>query len=193
MHFLSGSDAVAPLNLLNILLLTSTNFGLSSNLVPNYQGAPLSPALPLVQPPGLISGPGGQSSPASLTNILLSGLTGVYKSGRHLVSELKKGKDKTPKFIFDRGMEKLRTDRILSEYVKRIKNPFNAAGKVDRRRIKPEGIKPQLKSRKIPCRRIAHASSKARKICRDIKRRLTAAKKVRTKKRKSKPQQNSFN
>ena len=185
MHFLSGSDAVAPLNLLNILLLPSSNFGLSSNLVPNYQQSyPLSlsqasPVLPLPEPP---------SQSSSLTNILLSGLTGVYKSGLHLVSELKKGKDKTPKFIFDRGMEKLRTDRILSEYVKRIKNPFNAAGKVDRRRIKPEGIKPQLKSRKIPCRRIAHASSKARKICSDIrKRRLAAAKKVKFRKRKNKP------
>ena len=103
------------------------------------------------------------------------------------MSELKKGKDKTPKFIFDRGMEKLRTDRILSEYVKRIKNPFNAAGKVDRRRIKPEGIKPQLKSRKIPCRRIAHASSKARKICSDIRRRRLAAVKVKSRKRKNKP------
>ena len=165
---------MAPLNLLNILLLTSSNFGVSSNLVPDYQQAsPLS-----------LSGSGGQSAPASLTNILLSGLTGVYKSGRHLVSELKKSKDKTPKFIFDRGMEKLRTDRILSDYVKRIKNPFNAAGKVDRRRIKPEGIKPQLKSRKIPCRRIAHASSKARKICSDIRRRrLSAAKKVRSRKK----------
>ena len=185
MHFLSGSDAVAPLNLLNILLLPSSNFGLSSNLVPNYQQSyPLSlsqasPVLPLPEPP---------SQSSSLTNILLSGLTGVYKSGLHLVSELKKGKDKTPKFIFDRGMEKLRTDRILSEYVKRIKNPFNAAGKVDRRRIKPEGIKPQLKSRKIPCRRIAHASSKARKICSDIrKRRLAAAKKGKFRKRKNKP------
>ena len=185
-HFVSGSDAVAPLNLLNILLLTSSNFGVSSDLVPDYQQAsPLSLSL---QPPSPISGSGGQSAPASLTNILLSGLTGVYKSGRHLVSELKKSKDKTPKFIFDRGMEKLRTDRILSEYVKRIKNPFNAAGKVDRRRIKPEGIKPQLKSRKIPCRRIARASSKARKICRDIRRRrLSAAKKVKSRKRKRRP------
>ena len=185
-HFVSGSDAVAPLNLLNILLLTSSNFGVSSDLVPDYQQAsPLSLSL---QPQSPISGSGGQSAPASLTNILLSGLTGVYKSGRHLVSELKKSKDKTPKFIFDRGMEKLRTDRILSEYVKRIKNPFNAAGKVDRRRIKPEGIKPQLKSRKIPCRRIARASSKARKICRDIRRRrLSAAKKVKSRKRKRRP------
>ena len=178
---------MAPLSLLNILLLTSSNFGVSGDLVPDYQQAsPLSLAL---QPPSPVSGSGGQSAPASLTNILLSGLTGVYKSGRHLVSELKKSKDKTPRFIFDRGMEKLRTDRILSEYVKRIKNPFNAAGKVDRRRIKPEGIKPQLKSRKIPCRRIAHASSKARKMCSDIKRRrLSAAKKVRSRKKKTRPQ-----
>ena len=184
MHFLSGSDAVAPLNLLNILLLPSSNFGLSSNLVPNYhQSYPLS--LSQASPGLSLPEPASQSS--SLTNILLSGLTGVYKSGLHLVSELKKGKDKTPKFIFDRGMEKLRTDRILSEYVKRIKNPFNAAGKVDRRRIKPEGIKPQLKSRKIPCRRIAHASSKARKICSDIRRRRLAAVKVKSRKRKNKP------
>ena len=180
MHFLSGSDAVAPLNLLNILLLPSSNFGLSSNLVSNYQQSyPLS----LSQ-----ASPESATQSSSLTNILLSGLTGVYKSGLHLASELKKGKDKTPKFIFDRGMEKLRTDRILSEYVKRIKNPFNAAGKVDRRRIKPEGIKPQLKSRKIPCRRIAHASSKARKICRDNRRRrLSAAKEVKSRKRKRRP------
>ena len=108
MHFVSGSDAVAPLNLLNILLLTSSNFGVSSNLIPDYQQAsPLSLSL---QPPSPISGSGGQSAPASLTNILLSGLTGVYKSGRHLVSELKKSKDKTPKFIFDRGMEQDQKD-----------------------------------------------------------------------------------
>ena len=189
MHFLSGSDAVAPLNLLNILLLPSSNFGLSSNLVPNYQQPSYPLSLSQASPVLPLAGPPSPSSPSSsLTNILLSGLTGVYKSGLHLVSELKKGKDKTPKFIFDRGMEKLRTDRILSEYVKRIKNPFNAAGKVDRRRIKPEGIKPQLKSRKIPCRRIAHASSKARKICSDIRRRrLAAARKVKSRKRKNKP------
>ena len=103
----------------------------------------------------------------SLTNLLLSGLggAGVYKSGQKMEQnslnrgglQLKKSQDqdKTYKSLFDKGMEKLRTNRVLYKYVKRIKNPFRGAEV----QLRPEVIKPQLKSRKIPCRKVANSAA----------------------------------
>ena len=135
----------------------------------------------------------------SLTNLLLSGLggAGVYKSGQKMEQnslnrgglQLKKSQDqdKTYKSLFDKGMEKLRTNRVLYKYVKRIKNPFRGAEV----QLRPEVIKPQLKSRKIPCRKVAkvatQASFSAKKFCGDIKRRRLAAKVRKMKLRKVQP------
>lgn len=135
----------------------------------------------------------------SLTNLLLSGLggAGVYKSGQKMEQnslnrgglQLKKSQDqdKTYKSLFDKGMEKLRTDKVLYKYVKRIKNPFRGAEV----QLRPEVIKPQLKSRKIPCRKVAkvatQASFSAKKFCRDIKRRRLAAKVRKLKLRREQP------
>ena len=136
------------------------------------------------------------SQPAqSMANILLTSLTGVYKTDGLLQNSLNRGglslkkiQNKNVKLVFDQGMDKLRSDKTLYKYVKKIRNPFNAQGEV---RINQNEIKQQLKSRKIPCRKLAKASKtkKAKQICREIKRRRLAArrkvkKKLQTRRKK---------
>ena len=182
-----GSDAISPLNLLNILLISSNNFGASNLIQTNpifQQNNPFLPQSNQISQPA-----------QSMANILLTSLTGVYKTDGLLQNSLNRGglslkkiQNKNVKLVFDQGMDKLRSDKTLYKYVKKIRNPFNAQGEV---RINQNQIKQQLKSRKIPCRKLAKVSKtkKAKQICREIKRRRLAArrkvkKKLQTRRKK---------
>lgn len=132
----------------------------------------------------------------SLADILLTSLTRVSKTNGLLQNSLNRGgfglqkfPNKNVKLVFEKGMDKLRSDKTLYKFVKRIRNPFNAQGKVH---LSQNQIKQQLKTRKIPCNRFAKVSktNKGKQICREIQKRRQAARKRRksTKAGKRKPQ-----
>ena len=129
-----------------------------------------------------------QPSAQSLASILLT--DGLLQNSLNRGGlSLKKTPIENVKLVFDQGMDKLRSVKTLYKYVKKIRNPFNAQGEV---RIKQNQIKQQLKTRKIPCRRLVKVRSKtnkAKQICREIRRRRLAArrkvkKKLKTRKKK---------
>ena len=164
--YYTGQDAIAPVNLLNILLLTSASTNTNNNISPLqgnnfYQNSLL--------PPGSSSLTNNQNYQSSLINILLSSFgDGAFKSGQLSRTSSALGGftgggnyNKNYQLLFDRGMKSLKKDSDIYKYIRRIKNPFNSEGKPV---IDTTDIKYQIRNGRLPCKYFAKRR-KWKKIC----------------------------
>ena len=167
--YYTGQDAIAPVSLLNILLLTSAS-STNNNNSPLYgNNLYQNPLFPLGQQSALSSLTGNQNYQSSLTNILLSSLgNGAFKSGQLSRSSSGRGgftgggsDNKNYQLLFDRGLKRLKKDSDIYKHIRRIKNPFNSEGKPV---IDTTDIKYQIRNRKLPCKYFAKPR-KWKKIC----------------------------
>ena len=167
--YYSGQDAIAPANLLNILLLTSAATN-TNNPSPLYGNSLLPLGAQPAPAPALTN---NQNYGSSLTNILLSSLgTGAFKSGQLSRSSSPRGgftgggnDNKNYQLLFDIGMKRLKKDSDIYKHIRRIKNPFNSEGKPV---IDTTDIKYQIRNRKLPCKYFARR--KFKQICIEKKR-----------------------
>ena len=184
--YYTGDDAIAPVNLLNVLLLTSSynNNPYQNSYLPyqtgyqNYQNQQL-----FIPQSNSQNYQGGYQT--SLTNLIMS-LTGVRSgldkagqfSGSAARGGFKSGDKKDYQLLFNRGMARLEKDPAIYKYVRRIKNPFNGKGKVV---IDTNDIKSQIKSKKFPCKQLV--KRKWKKVCRQMKKRKSSDRKRKHKKK----------
>ena len=172
--YYTGQDAIAPANLLNILLLTSASSNTNNNS-PLYGNNQLQNSFfPLGPQSPQSTLTGNQNYQSSLTNILLSSLgVGAFKSGQLSRSSSGRGgfaaggnDNKNYQLLFDRGLKILKKDSDIYKHIRRIKNPFNSEGKPV---IDTTDIKYQIRNRKLPCKYFAQRK-KWKQICIEKKR-----------------------
>ena len=116
------------------------------------------------------------SSSSSATN-LISSLSGIFRSSPQVAHNLRTASSlarggvsgRNYQTSFKKGKQKLRKDKDLYRYVRKIKNPFNGEGKAI---VKTKSVKKQItkNNRKIPCGKLAKKNKKAIKICKSIRR-----------------------
>ena len=163
--YFTGQDPIAPVNLLNILLLTSASSNTHNNSPLYGNNLYQNSLLPLGSQSSLTN---NQNYQSSLTNILLSSLgNGAFKSGQLSRSSSAGGAftgggndNKNYQLLFDRGMKRLKKDSDIYKHIRRIKNPFNSEGKPV---IDTTDIKYQIRNRKLPCKYFAQR--KWKQIC----------------------------
>ena len=164
--YFTGQDPIAPVNLLNILLLTSASSNTQNNSPLYGNNLYQNSLFPLGSQSSLTN---NQNYQSSLTNILLSSLgNGAFKSGQLSRSSSVRGgfpgggtDNKNYQLLFDRGMKRLKKDSDIYKHIRRIKNPFNSEGKPV---IDTTDIKYQIRNRKLPCKYFAKPR-KWKKIC----------------------------